>query len=212
MLSRVFPSFVLLLRGMSREGLIRHSSCKMGGSETWPSAVVLHLSNNPMKPTHDLKPADKAQAAILTAQLKAIEIHFAHDLDSMIDLTFAQYGVDPTHPRVNHVLDPLRDVMRSRLETRDGLYRQSLRTQSDEASAAIRKQLEYSPRAVATAYLQTLQAKGLDLDDPLVLAAFNAAGKILAYFLRHEDDQWKQRFEAIDMHLRLQSERRSERT
>jgi hypothetical protein len=165
-----------------------------------------------MTSTYELKPADKAQADILAAQLKTIELHFARDLDSMIDLTFAQYGVDPTHPRVNHVLDPLRDLMRSRLDTRDDLYRQSLNTTSDEEFTAIRKRLEYSPRTVATAYLQTLQAKGLDLDDPLVLAAFDAAGKILAYFLRSHDDHWNQRLEVIYMHLRLQSARRSKHT
>jgi hypothetical protein len=128
------------MQNKPRVGWQKHS-CKVESRETQLPAAVLHWRTNLMKLIQDLQPADKAQADILSAQLQTINLHFAHDLDSMFNLTLAQYGVDPAHPRISYVFDSLRDIMRSRLETRGDLYRQSLKAIPDEEFIAIRKRL-----------------------------------------------------------------------
>jgi ElaB/YqjD/DUF883 family membrane-anchored ribosome-binding protein len=133
---------------------------------------------------------------------------FSEGLDKTRRSTIAD--ADRTDPRVTHVLDSLFDVLESKTETAVNLI-EKLRTASEEEFVAIQKQLDASPRLVMEAFFAKVNATS-DVEDPVVLAAFKAAGQYLVEFLQLENELMSNDLDMFITHVQLRSDRQPPKT
>jgi hypothetical protein len=128
---------------------------------------------------------------------------FSERLDNAWRSTIA--NADRSDPRVSHVLDSLFEILKSKAETQESLVRKH-KTASDEESVAIEKQLDAGPLLAMEAFVKKVKSTG-DLEDPVVLAAFKAAGKYLVQFLQLENDYICNSLDMLITHVQLRSDR-----
>jgi hypothetical protein len=128
---------------------------------------------------------------------------FSERLDKIWRSTIA--NADRNDPRVSHVLDSLFDILESKAETQESLVRK-LKTASDEESVAIEKQLDAGPQLAMEAFVEKIDSTS-DLEDPVVLAAFEAAGKYLVQFLQLENEYICNSLDMLITHVQLRSDR-----
>jgi hypothetical protein len=140
---------------------------------------------------------------------------FEYDLNSMVRLTFAKYGVERDHPQncsINKVMD---NLIKSRLKMHDDLNYFILSIHLPRRKNKlneVRKTLATGPRRILTFFHNKITKNDVDLEDPRTLAAFKAAMEILDYFLQLEHDYLRACLEATETHLRLQRARRRQQT
>jgi hypothetical protein len=130
---------------------------------------------------------------------------FNERLDKIWRSTIA--NADRSDPRVSHVLDSLFDILKSKAETEESLV-QKYKTASNEESVAIERLLDAGPRLAMEAFVEKVKSTG-DLEDPVVLAAFIAAGKYLVQFLQLENECICNSLDMFITHVQLQSDRGS---
>jgi hypothetical protein len=142
-------------------------------------------------------------ADILDARRKKNFQIFSERLDKIWRSTIA--NADRNDPRVSHALDTSFDILDSKAETRQNLVRR-LRTASDEEAVAIQKQLDAGPLLAMEAFVERVKSTG-DLEDPVALTAFEAAGKYLVQFLQLENDYICNSLDMLITHVQLRSDR-----
>jgi hypothetical protein len=138
-----------------------------------------------------------------------------YDLNSMVQLTFAKYGVERDHPRACSIIKVMDNLIKSRLKMHDDLNYFILSihrpTRKNELTE-VRKTLVSGPRRILTSFHNKITKSDVDLQDPRVLAAFKAAMEILDYFLQLEHDYLRAYLEATETHLRLQRARQRQQS
>jgi len=127
---------------------------------------------------------------------------FSEALDKIWGSTIA--NVDRSDPSASHVLDVLSDILASKAETQRNLIRK-LKTASDEESVAIQDQLDAGPHRAMEEFLEKFKSAG-DLNDPVVLLAFEAAWQYLDQFLQLENEYICNRLDALITHVQLRSD------
>jgi hypothetical protein len=142
-------------------------------------------------------------ADILDARWEKQLHAFSERLDEIWRSTIA--NADRSDPRVSNVLDSLFDTLASKAETQKNLI-QKLTTASDEESIAIEDQLDAGPHRAMEEFLEKFKSAG-NLEDPVVLAAFEAAGQYLVQFLQLENECICNNLDMFIMHVQLQSDR-----
>jgi hypothetical protein len=128
---------------------------------------------------------------------------FNERLDKIWRSTIA--NADRSDPRVSHVLDSLFDILKSKAETQESLV-QKHKTASDEERVAIEKQLDAGPLLAIEAFVEKIKST-CDLDDPVALTAFEAAGRYLVQFLQLENDYICNSLDMLITHVQLRSDR-----
>jgi hypothetical protein len=141
---------------------------------------------------------------------------FHYDLDSMMQLTFAKYGVERDHRQARSIVEFMHNLIRSRYKMHNDLYNKVISaihhaTPRNELTE-VRKKLVIGPRGVLTSFHNKITKSDVGLEDPRALAAFKAANEILNYFLQLEHDHMRAYLEATETHLRLQRARRRQQT
>jgi hypothetical protein len=148
---------------------------------------------------------------VLDARTDKIVKHFTNGLDAVCASTIAEYTEAPYDPRVKNVLSVLSDIVRSRSEKQMNLLFRGLRPLPDEDLTAILKQLDASPEPVVNAFIERVR-NAVDLEDPLVFSAFNAAGGYLVGFLQLENEFVYEYFKAVATHSELTCNARPQQT
>jgi hypothetical protein len=133
---------------------------------------------------------------------------FSERLDKAWRSTIA--NSDRSDSRVSHVLDTLSDILDLKAETDHNLIRK-LKTASDEESVAIEKQLDAGPLLAMEAFVEKVKSTG-DLEDPVALAAFEAAGKYLVRFLQLENEHICKDLDMLITHVQLGSDRQPQKS
>jgi hypothetical protein len=154
---------------------------------------------------------------LLGTRLDKTLCKFGYDLDSMVRLTFAKYGVERDHRQARYIVEVMDELMRSGYKMHKHLYNKVIselhRPRPKNELIEVRKKLVIGPRRVLTAFHNKItKSDDVNLEDPRALAAFKAANEILDYFLQLEHDHMRAYLEAAETHLRLQRARRRQQT
>jgi hypothetical protein len=146
-------------------------------------------------------------AGILEARWDRNFDAFSERLDEIWRSTIA--NVDRNDPRVSNVLDALFDTLASKAETQENLI-EKLTTASDEESAAIQDQLDAGPHRAMETFIEKVKSTS-DLEDPVALSAFEAAGQYLVQFLQLENECMCNSLDMFITHVQLKSDRQPRR-
>jgi hypothetical protein len=133
---------------------------------------------------------------------------FSERLDKIWRSTIA--NADRSDPRVSNVLDVLFDTLASKAETQENLI-QKLTTASDEEWVAIQKQLDAGPQRAMETFIENVKSTG-DLEDPVALAAFEAAGQYLVQFLQLENECICNGLDMFITHVQLRNDRQPQKS
>ena len=144
-------------------------------------------------------------ADILDARRAKNSRAFSKRLNEIWRSTIA--NADRSDPRVSHVLDSLFDILKSKAETQESLVERH-RTASDEECVAIEKQLDAGPLLAMEAFVEKVKST-TDLDDHVILAEFEAAGKYLVQFLELESEHICNSLDMLITHVQLRRDRES---
>jgi hypothetical protein len=141
---------------------------------------------------------------------------FCDDVENMMQVTFAKYGVDPDHRQASSIIEVMSNLIRSRYKMHSDLYNKAIsaihRATRRNELTEVRKKLVIGPRWVLTSFHNKITKSDVDLEDPRALTAFKAANEVLDYFLQLEHDHLRAYLEAIETHRRLQRARRRQQT
>jgi hypothetical protein len=140
---------------------------------------------------------------ILDARMSKNFKVFSEGLDKTWRLTIA--NANRSDPRVSHVLDSLFDILNSHAKTQASLIEKH-RSASDEESVAIEEQLDAGPLLVMQTFFEKVRSTS-DVEDPVVLEAFEAAGQYLVQFLQLENEHICTNLDMLITHVQLRSDR-----
>lgn len=153
----------------------------------------------------------KNVCSILDARLEKIQKKFSYKVGRNWETTIGACSADRDDPKVSNVLESLTDTVRSRSEMYEKLFQRAFQMIPLKETMAIRKKLLVSPLLMFDALAEKVKNAG-DLEDPLVLAMFNAAVNFLVHYRNLEKEWLAESLNALGKHIELTLDRPSARS